>query len=177
MVLIPPHYVKPYVRRGKSDATDAEAICEAMSRPKLNKNFVPVKNAEQQSAQMLMMMRAQFIARRTQLSNSIRGFAAEFGIVAPKGLSRLRALLIEISADATLPNLAREMFKRLASDYAHIDAEVAELDRKLMVLHILREVIMILATIQGIGLVGAMLLAIKMSKLSNRGGHSPPFWG
>ena len=79
VAMIPPQYVKPYVQRGKSDAADAEAICEAASRPKLRKNFVPVKSPEQQGAQMLTRVRAQFISRRTQLANSIRGYAAEFG--------------------------------------------------------------------------------------------------
>lgn len=76
VVLIPPQYVKPYVQRGKSDAADAEAICEAASRPKLRKNFVPIKSTEQQAAQMLTKLRAQFIGRRTQLANSIRGYPA-----------------------------------------------------------------------------------------------------
>lgn len=89
VVIIPPQYVKPYVQRGKSDAADAEAICEAASRPKLRKNFVPIKSPEQQGAQMLARVRNQFIGRRTQLANSIRGYAAEFGFTAPKGLSRL----------------------------------------------------------------------------------------
>ncbi len=93
VVLIPPQYVKPYVQRGKSDAADAEAICEAASRPKLRKNFVPIKSIDQQAAQMLTKLRAQFVGRRTQLANSIRGYAAEFGITAPKGLSRLGQLL------------------------------------------------------------------------------------
>ncbi len=83
---IPPQYVKPYVQRGKSDAADAEAICEAASRPKLRKNFVPIKSPEQQGAQMLTRVRVQFIGRRTQLANSIRGYAAEFGLLYhPKG--------------------------------------------------------------------------------------------
>jgi transposase len=76
VVLLPPQYVKPYVKRSKSDAADAGAICEAMSRPEMR--FVAVKSADQQGSQMLAKLRAQFIGRRTQLSNSIRGFAAEF---------------------------------------------------------------------------------------------------
>jgi transposase len=96
VVLLPPQYVKPYVKRGKSDAADAAAICEAMSRPSMR--FVPVKSAESQAARMLAKLRAQFIARRTQLSNSMRGFAAEFGLVAPKGLSRIGDLLADIRA-------------------------------------------------------------------------------
>ena len=80
VVLLPPQYVKPYVQRGKNDAADAGAICEAMSRPRMR--FVPVKTAEQQAALMLVGVRDQLIVRRTQLSNMIRGYAAEFGITA-----------------------------------------------------------------------------------------------
>ena len=75
--LLPPQYVKPYVKRGKNDAADAEALCEAMSRPTMR--FVPVKTAEQQAAQMLVGTRDRLIRHRTQLTNAIRGYAAEFG--------------------------------------------------------------------------------------------------
>src|SRR5437870_8749894 len=77
VVLLPPQYVKPYVKRNKNDAADAEAICEAMSRPTMR--FVPVKTAEQQAALMLVGTRDALVRRRTQLSNAIRGYAAEFG--------------------------------------------------------------------------------------------------
>jgi transposase len=80
VVLLPPQYVKPYVKRNKNDAADAEAICEAMSRPTMR--FVPVKTAEQQAALMLAGLREQLINRRTQLSNAIRGYAGEFGLTA-----------------------------------------------------------------------------------------------
>jgi hypothetical protein len=83
VVLLPPQHVKPYVKRSKSDAADAEAICESMRRPSMR--FVPVKSTGQQAVQMLAKLRAQFIGRRTQLANSIRGFAAELGRVAPRG--------------------------------------------------------------------------------------------
>ncbi|NGO56305.1 IS110 family transposase, partial [Allomesorhizobium camelthorni] len=128
VVLLPPQYVKPYVKRSKSDAADAAAICEAMSRPSMR--FVPVKSADNQALQMLAKLRAQFIGRRTQLANAIRGFAAEFGLVAPKGLSRLGDLLADIRADATIPDMAREMFETLARDYARINEEIAALDEK-----------------------------------------------
>jgi transposase len=81
--LIAPQLVKPYVKRGKNDAADAEALCEAMSRPTMR--FVPVKTAEQQGALMLMGLRDRLIRNRTQLSNAIRGNAAEFGLTAAKG--------------------------------------------------------------------------------------------
>src|ERR1700756_3918464 len=84
--LIPAQLVKPYVKRGKNDAADAEALCEAMSRPTMR--FVPVKTAEQQAALMLVGMRERLIRNRTQLSNVIRGYAAEFGLTVAKGLAR-----------------------------------------------------------------------------------------
>src|ERR1700681_3307770 len=106
--LIAPQLVKPYVKRGKNDTADAEALCEAMSRPTMR--FVPVKTAEQQAALMLAGVREQLIARRTQLSNTIRGYAAEFGITAAKGLDKVEPLLARIAQDENLPVLARELF-------------------------------------------------------------------
>ena len=103
VVLIPAQYVKAYVDRGKNDAADAAAICEAMSRPKLAKRLVPVKTIEQQSGQMLIGVREGLLKRRTQVSNMIRGHAAEFGLVAPKGLTHLEPLIARIAADDTVP--------------------------------------------------------------------------
>jgi transposase len=162
VAMIPPQYVKPYAQRGKSDAADAEAICEAASRPKLRKNFVPVKSPEQQCAQMLTRVRAQFISRRTQLANSIRGYAAEFGFTAPKGLSRLPQLLIDIKADATVPELAIELIEALAAELARVDGQVVTLDKKLTQIHRSNEMSRRLATIPGIGPIGATLLSIKV---------------
>lgn len=159
VVLLPPQYVKPYVKRSKSDAADAEAICEAMSRPSMR--FVPVKSADQQALQMLAKLRAQFIGRRTQLANSMRGFAAEFGRVAPQGLARLGDLLADIRIDTTIPAMAREMFETLARDYARVDEEIVVLEGKLLALHRSNEVSRRLAAIPGIGPIGATLLAIK----------------
>lgn len=82
--LIPPQYVKPYVKRGKNDAAVAEALCEAMSRPTMR--FVPVKTAEQQAALILIGLRDRLIRNRTQLANAIRGYAAEFGLTAARGM-------------------------------------------------------------------------------------------
>jgi len=161
VVLLPPQYVKPYVKRSKTDAADAEAICEAMSRPSMR--FVPVKSANQQALQMLAKLRAQFIGRRTQLANSIRGFAAEFGLVAPKGLARLCDLLADVRIDTTIPDMAKEMFETLACDYARINEEIAALDGKLLTLHRNSEVSRRLAAIPGIGPIGATLLAIKVT--------------
>jgi len=89
VVLVPPQYVKAYVARGKNDKNDAEAICEAISRPRVRERLVPVKSLDQSASQMLLGVRESLIKRRTQLSNSIRGHAAEFGLVAAKGTSKI----------------------------------------------------------------------------------------
>jgi len=106
--LIAPQHVKPYIKRNKNDGRDAEGLCEAMSRPTMQ--FVPVKTEEQQAALMLAGMRERLVARRTQLSNAIRGYAAEVGVTAAKGLDKIEPLLAEIAADEALPELARELF-------------------------------------------------------------------
>lgn len=175
VVLLPPQYVKPYVKRSKSDAADAEAICEAMSRPSMR--FVPVKSGDQQALQMLAKLRAQFIGRRTQLANSIRGFAAEFGRVAPKGLAWLGDLLADVRIDTTIPHIAKEMFETLARDYARIDEEIVALDGKLRALHRSNEVSRRLAAIPGIGPIGATLLAIKVTDVHGfRAGRDFAAW-
>src|SRR3954468_13834593 len=110
--LIAPQLVKPYVKRGKNDAADAEALCEAMSRPTMR--FVPVKTAEQQAA--LMLLRDRLVRNRTQLANAIRSSAAEFGLTGATGLAHVPALLLRIQADETLPLLARELFPLHAAE-------------------------------------------------------------
>jgi transposase len=160
VVLLPPQYVKPYVRRNKNDAADAEAICEAMSRPRMR--FVPIKTAEQQAALMLVGMRDQRVRRRTQLSNAIRGYAAEFGLVAATGLDKIEPLLARIAADATLPALAKELFAEQAEDYARLEVELRKLDARLKAWHRQNELSRRLAEIPAIGPIGASLLAMKV---------------
>ena len=163
MVLIPPQYVKPYVDRGKNDAADAEAICEAMSRPKVKKRFVAAKTVEQQAAQMLIGVREALLRRRTQVSNAIRGHAAEFGLVAPKGLARIELLAEQIAQDVTIPPLAREMFLVLVGQYRHANAQVTELDARLMAFHRSNEQSLRLAEVPAIGPVTAAALVAKVS--------------
>ncbi len=126
--LIAPQLVKPYVKRGKNDAADAEALCEAMSRPTMR--FVPVKRAEQQAAVMLVGIRDRLIRNRTQLANAIRGYAAEFGCTAAKGIAHLDPLLERVQADENLPALARELFALQAKEYEQLQAQVAEIGRR-----------------------------------------------
>jgi transposase len=157
--LVPPQYVKPYVKRGKNDAADAEALCEAMSRPSMR--FVPVKTEEQQAALMLVGLRERLISNRTQLANSIRGYAAEFGLIAAKGLCKIGLLLERIATDDTLPALARELFAVQAQEYALIEAELKVVEAKLMTWHRANPCSQRLSRIPGVGLVGASMLVMK----------------
>jgi transposase len=151
--------VKPYVKRGKNDAADAEALCEAMSRPTMR--FVPVKTAEQQAGLMLVGLRDRLIRNRTQLANAIRGYAAEFGLTAAKGMAHLAQLLERIQADEGAPALARERFAVQAKEYAQLQQQIDEVDDKLMAWHRANECSRRLAKIPGVGPIGAAMLLMK----------------
>jgi transposase len=157
--LMAPQHVKAYVKRNKNDGRDAEALCEAMSRPTMQ--FVPVKTEEQQAALMLAGVRQQLIARRTQLSNAIRGYAAEFGVTAAKGLDKIEALLARIAQDESLPALARELLAIQGQHYAQLQIEVKALDAKLLAWHRANACSRRLAEIPGIGPIGATALVMK----------------
>lgn len=157
--LIAPQLAKPYVKRGKNDAADAEALCEAMSRPTMR--FVPVKSAEQQAALMLVGLRERAVADRTQLANTIRGYAAEFGTTAAKGLCHIPRLLDRIMADETIPALARDLFAELAAEFAQMKERLKEIEAKLMTWYRSDECCRRLATIPGVGPIGAVLLVMK----------------
>jgi transposase len=157
--LIAPQLVKPYVTRGKNDAADADALCEAMSRPKMR--FVPVKSADSQAALMLAGVRDRLVRNRVQLANAIRGYAAEFGLVAAKGQAKLGPLLARIQDDARLPELARALFADQAREYAQLDRQLEAIDAKLMAWHRQNELSRRLTKIPGVGPVTASLLAMK----------------
>src|SRR6201996_7427926 len=157
--LIPAQLVKPYVKRGKNDMADAEALCEAMSRPTMR--FVPIKTAEQQAALMLVGLRDRLIRNRTQLSNAIRGYAAEFGLTSAKGMARLVPLLDRIEADETLPALARELFAIQAKEFAKLQAQIEEVDAKLTAWHRADECSRRLVKVPGVGPIVATLLRMK----------------
>jgi transposase len=161
VVLLPPQYAKQYLMRGKNDAADAEAICEAMSRPRMR--FVPIKTAEQQAAQMIMGMRDRLINYRTQLSNAIRGNAAEFGLVAAKGLDKIEPLLARIASEPIVPELAKELFAAHGAEYARLKAQLQAIEAKLKAWHRHNELSLRLAQIPAIGPIGAARLAIKVT--------------
>ena len=157
--LIAPQLSKPYVKRGKNDSADAEALCEAGSRPTMR--FVPVKTVEQQAALMLVGVRDRLVHNRTQLANSIRGYAAEFGLTAAKGISHLNPLLQRIQADESLPSLARELFAFQAIEYTALQAQISDVDAKLIARHRADECSQRLDKIPGVGAIGATLLIMK----------------
>ncbi len=128
--LMPAQYVKPYVKRGKNDAADAEAICEAVTRPTMR--FVAVKTPEQQSVLMLHRVRLMLNRQRTQLSNSIRAHLSEFGIVAPigrRGIDQLLAIVAD-AEDMRVPGNARLCLQMLAAQLAVVKEQILENDRR-----------------------------------------------
>jgi transposase len=130
--LMPPNYVKPYVKRGKTDPIDAAAICEAVTRPSMS--FVPVKGVEQQGLSMLHSARSQLIGQRTQLINAARGHLSELGIVAARGLLGFAELaaIVRDESDQRLPVTARAALMVLVRQIEAISAEIASLDSVLM---------------------------------------------
>src|SRR5215471_12370675 len=136
MVLIPPQYVKAYVQRGKNDKIDAEAICEAMSRPRVQARSVPIKTVAQQAALTMLGVRDLLVKQRTMLVNALR----EEGV----------------------PALAREMIGELASQLPQLDAKLKAIEARLMAWHRHDQTSRLLATIPGIGPIGGVSLALKV---------------
>ena len=133
--LMAPQLVKPYVKSNKNDRNDAEAICEALGR--LNMRFVPVKNAEQQALLALHRVREGLVAARTAQVNQLRGLLAEFGLVMPKGIAKMRMRVPEILEDGAneLPGLMRELLARCYEQFQGLDARVHELEARIVRWH------------------------------------------
>jgi transposase len=149
--LMPAQYVKPYVKRGKNDAADAEAICEAVSRPTMR--FVGVKTVEQQSIMMLHRVRLILMRQRTQLSNALRSHLAEFGIVSPigrEGLDRLLTIVADAD-DGRVPAEARASLEMLAVQLKGVKAQILENDRRIIASARATEVGRRLLEVPGIG--------------------------
>jgi len=128
--LIPPAYVKPFVKRQKNDEADAEAICEAAQRPTMR--FVAVKSAEQQASAVVFRARDLLVRQRTQILNAIRGHLAEYGRVAPKGVCYVERLIAEIeSPKSDLPETARASLQALVDVLPKLEEQIAGLDREI----------------------------------------------
>jgi len=160
--LMPPGYVKAYVKRNKNDAADAEAICEAVSRPSMR--FVPVKTAEQQAVLMLHRARALLVRQRTMLANALRAHMAEFGIIAPQGLCNVEDLIGELAHEQDrLPELARAILLTIVAQLHDTMARVHEIEVRLAKWHRASELSQLLASIPGIGIMGATAIAATVT--------------
>ena len=148
---MPPSYVAAYVKRGKTDAADAAAICEAVTRPTMR--FVPIKTAEQQAVLMLHRTRDLLVRQRTMLVNALRGHMAELGIIAPQGIARVADLMAVLLGEDTtnVPALAGEALRGLAAELEALDRRVKEIEVAIVRWHKDNQASRRLATIPGVG--------------------------
>lgn len=157
--LIPPAYVKPYVRRNKNDAADASGICEAVTRP--NMRFVPIKTVDQQAVLMLHRTRDLLIRQRTAAINALRAHLAEIGLIAAtgnEGIARLAAIVRDAD-DTALPDAVRWALAPMVDHIEHLDRQIATYDKQLQAAHRKCKRSQLLETIPGIGVVTATALA------------------
>lgn len=163
--LMPPAYVKAYVKRGKNDAADAEAICEAVRRPTMR--FVPIKSPDQQSILMIHRARSLVVRQRTMAANALRAHLAEFGRVANPGVQNIlklaRSVFDELDDTKRLPELARTALAVLVRRLIELEEERQALDRTLLAWHKQNEASRRLAAIPGIGIVTATAIAATVS--------------
>jgi transposase len=155
--LMPPQYVKAYVKRGKNDAADAAAICEAVTRPSMR--FVPVKTEEQQSELLMHRARELLIRQRTQLINAVRGHLAEFGLVVARGPWNVPQLLATMDEDQRVPEATRQVIQLLAAQLDDVGRRIAEVDARIVAWHKTNPIGRRLATIPGIGPLTATAIA------------------
>jgi len=175
--MMPPRYVKPYVKRNKNDAADAEAICEAVTRPTMR--FVPIKTPEQQSVLMLHRTRQLFVGQRTTLINAIRAHLAEFGIVAGVGRNGVEVLLelIAKGEDERVPAAARECLMALAAQLQLVKRQILEADRRVLAWHRSSTTSKRLEAIPGVGpLVATALVANIPDPSIFRSGRDMSAW-
>ena len=160
--LMPPSYVKAYLKRSKNDANDAAAICEAVTRPSMR--FVPIKTKQQQTALMLHRTRQLLVRQRTMLSNALRGHLAELGVVSAKGRNGTGELLriIADAEDHRIPPAARGILDILARQYLAIGAEIGSIDKSILAWHRSCEASRRLAEIPGIGPIVATAMVAEI---------------
>jgi transposase len=172
--LIPPQYVKPFVKRSKNDRNDAEAISEAASRPTMR--TVPVKSANEQAATIIVKHREFMVNQRTQAINALRGHAAEFGIIAAQGSANVTALVAVLSSDHAIPAVAKAMFERMGQHITDLDAKINALERQLLEQHKANAVSKLLAAIPGVGPITAITMALTVNPESFETGRHFAAW-
>jgi transposase len=172
--LIPPQYVKPFVKRAKNDRNDAEAICEAAGRPSMR--FVLAKSETQQADGLVLKVRETLLGQRTCLINALRGHAAEFGGIAARGPSQVAPLLAAIAAEASIPANAKEMLALLGEEIKHLDDRLKALEAKLLAMHRANAISQLLASIPGIGPIIALSLVMEIDPKGFQSGRHLAAW-
>jgi len=172
--LMPAQYVKAYLKRGKNDAADAAAICEAVTRPSMR--FVPIKGEDQQAALMLHRARDLLVGQRTQLINAIRGHLAEFGLIEAQGPWNVPRLLAGME-EAGVPDLVPGLVRLLASQLEEVELRIDEIDTQIMAWHKASPVSQRLAGVPGIGpLVATAIVATLPDPTVFRSGREFAAW-
>ena len=175
--LMAPQFVKPYVKANKTDKADAEAICEAVTRP--NMRFVPIKNADQQSVLCLHRARAGFVKARTAQANQIRGLLGEYGIALPQGISHVTRCIPDIVEDGEreLPEMFRQLLLRLRTHLLELNIQVEALETQINAWHLSHEASRRLAEIPGIGALTASALVASIGDAKSfRNGRQLAAW-
>lgn len=174
--LIPPAYVKPFVKRQKNDAADAEAICEAASRPSMR--FVPVKSEGVQATAMVFRVRELLIRQRTQIINALRGHCAEFGIIAPNGAMNAKKLIVAVEDEGSgLPQAARRILEELIGALSSLEGRIGTLDAQIRARAQSNEMARRLMTVPGIGpLIATALVTLAPPAGSFRRGRDFSAW-
>jgi len=164
--LMPPQYVKAYVKRNKNDAADAAAICEAVKRPSMR--FVPVKTIDQQSALLMHRARDLLIRQRTMLVNALRGHMAEFGLVEAQGLHKVAGLIAIVmdDSDKRIPVMARQALKMITGQIDELQTRISALEAQVLAWHKNNPVSQRLATIPGVGPIIATAIAATVADAS-----------
>jgi transposase len=160
--LVPPSYVKAYLKRGKNDAADAEAICEAVTRP--NMRFVPVKSEEQQGVLVFHRARELLVRQRTMLVNGLRGHMAEFGITAPQGIQRVPELVAALKDESTvIPQIARDALAAMVVQIENLTMSIKQMEKRIVAWCRSNAAARRLATIPGVGPITASALAATIT--------------
>jgi transposase len=164
--MMPPQYVKPYVKTNKNDFNDAEAICEAVGRP--NMHFVPKKSIDQQDIQMLHRIRQRLVASRTQIVNEARGLLCEYGIIIAKGVSQFQKRMVDLLADESneLTQSSRVEMQELFSEFHEVNERVRRLDVKIAGIYKGNEICRRLSDVPGVGPLTATAIVAAVSDAS-----------
>jgi transposase len=174
--LIPPAYVKPFVKRQKNDMADAEAICEAAQRPTMR--FVAVKSEAKQAAAVIFRTRDVLVGQRTQIINALRGHLGEYGLIAPQGPSHVERLIMQIEDPTSgIPEVARSCLVRLVGLLRHLQREIADLDKEIAARAKADETARRLMTVPGIGpLIATAIEALAPPVETFRSGRDFAAW-